>query len=142
MRSLPNRSLDTADILGSGGQHACMEVGAQSHGLVAVKKYERFPRTQLRNTNHTADIVGASAANPVKNRVTCSLRCTNPLTASKNAEYPYLGALPAPSTKSRPQSARSPGTQAASEPSTATSRARPRSAVAGSRGDSRTFSVC
>lgn len=154
MRSLPNRSLDTADILGPECKDKKMQIGAQSHGLVALRKFERFERTQLRNTNYTADIQGASACNPVPNRMTSSKRCTNPLTASKCDEYPYLGASQEEPSRAqhqpnkplpRPQSAvvRSPTATAAPlklvvKP---VARSRPQSAVQGNRGDSRTFSV-
>jgi len=92
MRPLPNRALDTADICGPPVKDEDMHVGAQSHTLVAIRNFERFKRTQFRSINKTQDILGASASNPIVNPMLVTKRCTNPLTANKCAEYPYLGA--------------------------------------------------
>jgi len=88
-RPLPNRSLDTADIAGHPCLHESMACGSRPHP--SILKFERFERTQLRNTNYNADIPGGTAAT-AKTAGLKTKRRVNPLTASKNGEYPYIGA--------------------------------------------------
>jgi len=88
-RPMPNRSLDTHDICGAPTLHPSMACGARPHP--ATRKFERFERRHLRNMNYNADIPGGTAYNSKRPHMETN-RVTNPMTASHNGEYPYIGA--------------------------------------------------